>query len=494
MLYVSRKSTQLTLLLAFSGVIAAKAVSADDSEVQRLIGALVAETPQAEDLRYLADEIGGRTTGTEANLRAVEWAMRRFKDANVSARKEAFTMPKQWIERSTSVDIKGDSVSFNTRAVAKQYSPVTGSEGITASLVHVGMGTADDFRAAGDNIKGAWILVDTAQVVDLNGLFGEYGQAIMVEPLAVKYGVQGIIYQSPRAEGILHRLVLFSGIDLPVLFVERQDANRISRLMRSGQSLAARVTIDAYTANAFESYNVVGEIEGGELKDEIVLIGAHLDSHALGTGAIDAGANATVLIDVARQMKRLGIRPRRTIRFVMWNGEEQGFIGSWGYTQRHASELDRHVMAASIDVGEGPINGFFTNGRGSELAPVLDRVLAPVAGLGPFINPDVALVGTDNYDFLLNGVANLISSQNSAELGPHYHAETDTLDKIDPLVTKRNAAVLAALMYGFANEDLELPRQSAEEVRALVNATQLVQAMKMFGVYDAWASGERAWR
>jgi Zn-dependent M28 family amino/carboxypeptidase len=263
--------------------------------------------------------------------------------------------------------------------------------------------------------------------------------------------------------------------------------------MASGQSLEARVTIDAYTEDAFESYNVVGEIAGGDLKEEIVLIGAHLDSHALGTGAIDDGGNATVLIDIARQMKRLDIRPRRTIRFVMWNGEEQGFYGSWGYTQRHAAELDKHVMATSVDVGEGPLNGFFTSGRGRELAPVLDRVLAPVAGLGPFINPDVALVGTDNYDFLLNGVANLIGSQNSAELGPHYHAESDTLDKIDPLVMKRNAAVLAALVYGFANEKLDLPRQSAEEVSALVDATQLVQAMKMFGVYDTWASGERAW-
>ena len=494
MLYVSRKSAQLTLLLAFSTMIAATTVTAAEGEIQRLIGALAGETPQAEDLRYLADEIGGRTTGSEANLRAVEWALRRFRDAGVRARKEAFEMPKQWIERSTTVDIKGDGISFNTRAVAKQYSPVTGSEGITAPLVQIGMGTDDDFQAAGDAVRGAWILVDTAQVVDLNGLFGEYGQAAMVEPLAVRYGALGIIYQSPRAEGILHRLVLFSGIDLPVLFVERQDAHRITRLMHSGKSLQARVTIDAYTADAFESYNVVGEIEGAELKDEIVLIGAHLDSHALGTGAIDDGGNATVLIDIARQMKRLDIRPRRTIRFVMWNGEEQGFFGSWGYTQRHARELDKHVMAASIDVGDGPINGFFTNGRGPELAPLLDRVLAPVAGLGPFMNPDVALVGTDNYDFLLNGVANLISSQNSAELGPHYHAETDTLDKIDPLVMKHNAAVLAALLYGFANENLDLPRQSAEEVRTLIDATQLVQAMKMFGVYDVWASGERAWR
>ena len=104
-----------------------------------------------------------------------------------------------------------------------------------------------------------------------------------------------------------------------------------------------------------------------------------------------------------------------------------------------------------------------------------------------------ALVGTDNYDFLLNGVANLIGSQASAQLGPHYHADTDTLDKVDPQVMKHNAVVLAALVYGFATEDLNLPRQTADEVRAVVEATNLAPAMKMFGVYDDWVNGVRAW-
>jgi hypothetical protein len=480
-------------ILAFS-LFQAGAVSADEAELQQLIGALTGNTPQAADLQYLADDIGGRTTGTEANLRAVEWALDRFRDAGVKATKEAFTMPGQWIEKSTSVEFQDGHSSFTVRGVAKQFSQVTSAGGLKRRLVHVGMGTEEDFRAAGDAVRDAWILVETAQVLDLGGLFGEYGQAFDVEPRALAHGASGVIYQSPRGESILHRLVLMNRMDLPVLYIERQSANRVLRLLGEGRNLKANVRIDAEVSGEFESYNVVGEIEGGELKDEVVLIGAHLDSHSLGTGAIDDGGNATVLIDIARQMKRLGIQPRRTIRFVMWNGEEQGFIGSWSYTQTHSDEMDKHVLAVSIDTGEGPINGFFTNGRGAELTPVLDRVLAPVAGLGPFVYPDLALVGTDNYDFLLNGVPNLIGSQSSAELGPHYHAETDTLDKVDPLVMKRNAAVLAALVYGFATEDLDLPRQSADEVRALVDATQLAPAMKMFGVYDVWVNGVRAWQ
>lgn len=488
-----RRSAHSILIVAAFLCQSSVAENAGKSELQQLIGSLTGDTPQAEDLRYLADVIGGRTTGSAANVRAVDWAMNRFREAGVRAAKEPFTVPKQWLERRTSVHFSGSGMRLLARGVAKQYSATTGPEGSKAPLIGIGMGTESDFLASANNVNGAWVLVNTAEVVDLNGLFGEYEHAIAVEPLAHAYGAKGIIYQSPRSEGILHRLVLFSGVDLPVLYIERQEANRLSRLLASGSALQASAIIDVDVSEEFQSHNVIGELEGTDLKHEIVLIGAHLDSHALGTGAIDNGGNVTILLDIARQMQDLGIRTRRTIRFALWNGEEQGFLGSWSYTKQHADELDNHVLAASIDVGEGPITGFFTNGRGSELAPILDLALAPVAGLGPFSYPDVALVGTDNYDFILNGVPNLISMQDSAALGPHYHAETDTLDKIDPHVMKRNATILAALVYGFANAPSRLPRQSRNEARAHIERAELEVPMKMFGVYESWKNGHRAW-
>ena len=477
----------------FPLIAALGAGNAQEQELDTLIRAVSGDTPQYQDLQYLTDVIGGRTTGSPANVRAVNWTLKRFKDAGVTAHKESFTMPKQWIERATTVEVQGEGIRFSPRAVAKQYSPTTEPGGLTGPLIHVGFGTEADFNKAGDAVKGGWILAQTQQVVDLGGVMGEYKQALEVETLAEKHGALGIIFMSPRAEGLLHRLVLLSGIDLPVVFVERQEALRIVRLLNQGHSLTANVTVDASTGGEFESYNVVADIEGSDLKDEIVLIGAHIDSHSLGTGALDNGGNVSLLIDLARQMRRLGIRPRRTARFVLWNGEEQGFHGCWGYTVRHKAELDKHVIAASIDTGEGPIVGFFTAGRGAELRPILDRILAPVAHLGPFEHHDAALVGTDNYDFMLNGVANLVSNQGSTELGPHYHAETDTLDRVDPKVLKHNAAILAALVYGFANVDVELPRQFAAEVKALIEQKKVRPGMEGFGVYEAWLTGERAW-
>src|SRR4029078_9366767 len=126
-------------------------------------------------------------------------------------------------------------------------------------------------------------------------------------------------------------------------------AARVLRLLRSGKRLTLTAVLDLQSGPAYQSYNVIGEIRGRSKPDEIVLIGAHFDSWDLGEGALDNGANAMMVLDIARQIKRLGIRPVRTIRFALWSGEEQGMYGSLGYTRTHAAELDKHVMTTSVD-------------------------------------------------------------------------------------------------------------------------------------------------
>ena len=251
--------------------------------------------------------------------------------------------------------------------------------------------------------------------------------------------------------------------------------------------------LDLDTGGAYESWNVVGEIPGTTKADEIVLIGAHLDSWDLGDGALDNGANAVMLIDIARQFQRLGIRPARTIRFVMWNGEEQGMEGSFGYTRSHLAELEKHVMATSFDIGCGRVQGFFTGAR-PELVPLVTKAIAPVAGLGPFKQTDAPLVGTDNFDFMLHGVANIVADQESASYGPNYHARSDTYEKCDTRVLRQNAVVTAALVYGFATMPDALPRQTRAQIDAIMKSTDLEAQMKSMGVWDGWAAGTRGRR
>lgn len=469
--------------------------AAQSDEASRLVGALQGDTPLVSDLRTLTDQIGGRATGSPANLRAVDWAVQRFRDAGVEVRKEVFRMPGLWLERSAVASVKGEGVSFTPRVASLPFSVATPKAGLSAPLVDAGHGTEQDFTRLGAKAKGSFVLVETEELRDLDGLFSEYTEAVGIERRAIGAGAAGLVYMSSRPDNLLARHNASLGLKNvhPMLMMERDGAARALRLLRDGKPLTLTATLDIQSGPAYESYNVIGEIRGATRPDEVVLIGAHLDSWDLGTGALDNGANAMMVLDLARQIKRLGLRPARTIRFALWNGEEQGLNGSQGYTVSHAAELDRHVMASSYDIGTGRITGFFTGGR-TDLLPVVDRALKPVQGLGPFTQLNVPIVGTDNYDFMMQGVANLVANQESANYGPNYHARSDEFDKADLRQLRLNAAIAGAVTWGFATFDLSLPRQTAQQVDSLVRNTDLAEQMKSFNVYDAWVGGTRGLR
>jgi hypothetical protein len=358
--------------------------------------------------------------------------------------------------------------------------------------VDAGRGAPEDFARLGARARGAWLLVETEPLEDLDGLFLEYAATAQIEPRAVAAGVAGLVYQSSRPNNVLARHNAFLGKDnpLPIVMMERDGAGRAMRLLRGGQALSLTVTLDLQTGGPYESFNVIGEIRGATKPDEIVVVGAHLDSWDLGDGALDNGANVAMLIDIARQIRRLGLRPARTIRFVLWNGEEQILVGSWRYTQAHQAELERHVMASSYDIGTGRITGFFTGGR-PEIAAATTEALAPIAGLGPFTQIDAPIVGTDNFDFMLEGVANLVANQESANYGPNYHARSDTYDKVDLHQLRLNAAIAATVTWWYANASVTWRRQSRAEIERLVTETDLDDQMKSFNVWGDWEAGRR---
>lgn len=134
--------------------------------------------------------------------------------------------------------------------------------------------------------------------------------------------------------------------------------------------------------------------------------------------------------------------------------------------------------------------GFFTNGR-AELAEPVNQALAPVAGLGPFQQINAPIVGTDNYDFMMQGVANLVGNHDPYNYGPNYHAESDTYDKVDQSQLRLNAAIAASLVYGFANMEVTWQRQTRDQIQQLIETTELRQQMDMFDLYPGWEDGSR---
>lgn len=494
---VHRRSRLLLVLCAFLLLVGRpgplRAQAAADPVVARLMGLLLGPTPMLQDLQELTDRIGGRVTGSPANLRAVDWALAKFAAMGVPATKEAFRMPDLWLERSARARIEGAGIRFQPTVAAMPWSAATPAGGTRAPLLDAGTGSEADFTRLGATARGAFVLVATDELKDVDGLFKEYNEFAGVEQRAFAAGVAGLVYMGSRPRDVLHRHNVNIGLAnrTPVVALGRDGARRAQRLLRTGVPLSLQLELDLEVGGPFDSYNVIGELKGREKPEEIVVIGAHLDSWDLGGGALDNGGNVALVLDLARQMQALGVRPRRTIRFALWNGEEQEMIGSWGYTKSHAAELDRHVMTNTVDIGCGRITGFFTNGRADLLAP-LDRVLAPAAGLGPFTNINVPIVGTDNYDFMMLGVPNLVANQESATYGPNYHARSDEFHECDPRELRLNAAIVAAVTWGFANGDVTWGRDGAAAVEQLVKTTDLETQMRMFNVWHDWETGVRS--
>jgi hypothetical protein len=459
---------------------------------ERLIGRLLGPTPAAEDLRTLCDRIGGRPTGSAANDRAVDWFVGRFRDAGLEkVTAEDAPIPRRWEETSARVSLLAPETSA-VHAVAMPSSPATPAGGLLAPVVDVGDGDASGFERAGPRARGALLLVASKVLVSFDDLFADYLRFPPIMERARAAGAAGLLFIGGRAGNVLYRHVAsmnLTAAPLPVAIVAREEGLRLQRLATSAAP-RLRLELDLVQGPGFTARNVVAEIPGTDLKDEIVVAGAHVDSWDLGTGALDNGANCVLLLDVARQMRSLGLRPRRTIRFVLFNGEEQGMFGSWDYVRAHRAEIGRHVAMVTVDTGTGRITGFSLGGR-ADLRLDVTAALAPAAGFGAGSTTTDAFVGTDNFDFLLEGIPNLVANQEPANYMESYHASTDTFDKADLAMLHANAAVTGTLVWGLANADRRAARQNRAAIQALLDATGLAEEMRTFDLYDDWAARRR---
>ncbi len=491
---------RLVILLLLLGVAATAALieaqqrDSKDETAQRLIGAVLGPSPMEENLRVLTDEIGGRMSGSEANRRGVQWGVDAFRGASVdSVRKHPFTMPVAWREGDTRLEVLTPQ-KFSAGVVSIAWSPATPAGGIEALVVDVGEGTAAQLDQAASHLNGALLLVHSPVLRTWLDLFDEYFKAPPIIERARQTGAAGILWMSSREQGVLYRHQnSFNGtLDvIPQVLVAREDALRIARHIAAGQPVRARLTMPNQAGESFEVENVIAEIRGTDKAHEIVMLGAHLDSWEMGTGALDNGANCALVIEVARAIRAAGIRPRRTLRFALWNGEEQGLLGSWAYARDHRSDLDRVVAYINIDGGTGAVTGYSLGGR-ADIEAAVREALQPLESWGMNAHTLDASTGTDHVDFLLEGVPTFNANQVEANYTLNYHATSDTFDKVDLFALKRHAAYIAVTMAGLANRDARPgPRQSRAEIEKLLKETGMDTQMKAFGMWEDWVSGRR---
>jgi Zn-dependent M28 family amino/carboxypeptidase len=475
----------------------------DTEDAARIIQVALQPSPLQIDLRRLTDEIGGRVPGTPAMQRAVDWGVQMFRDAGAdSVHTEEFTIPHSWAEGATEMSVSATGtaldpkltqiprVEFRVRCVSIAWAPALAAVK-HVPVVDVGSGSPADFQKAGD-ISGKLVLVHTVVLKTWDDLFAEYNNATPAVAAAVQGKAKAVAFMATREHDILYRHTnSFAGeIDrIPQVLVAREDGERIARLLASGHPVWADLSIPNKIGGPIKAANVIAEIKGGEKPEEFVILGAHLDSWELGTGALDNGCNAALVVDALRAIKASGLTPRRSIRFILFSGEEEGLLGSRAYATAHRAELDKAAGVVIWDAGTGKTTGFASGGH----ADVLDTARHLIAPLRQFglteLKTDMEW-GTDHFDFMMQGVPTFVADQEEANYLENYHAVSDTYDKVDFAQLKKHVAEAAEFSFALANLPQKIgPRFTRAQIDQSIHDTHSEEMFKASGTWEAWQSG-----
>ena len=440
------------------------------------------------DLRTLCDEIGPRMAGTEAMQDALHWALGSFREAGLeNVRLEPVPIPLAWREGETRVEVVQPR-AFRLRAAASAFSPSV-PRPVEAELVLGGSGQEGEILAAGESLRGKVILVELSEASSLDSLGLSQRDSMVAVREAAEVGALAVLIVSTRPQQLLYRHVnnLSAQLDaIPSALISRVEGLRLVRLLENGERVQIRLEMPNQIGPAFETANVVAEIPGEGRPDEVVLLGAHLDSWDMGTGCLDNAVNVALVLHVARAIAEAGVRPMRTLRFVLFGGEEFGLFGSLAYVDSHRNELDLHVATIVHDMGGGRLTGYSTGGR-RELLRQVEQLLGGMDDSERLRHTAKAYFMSDNFTFVMQGVPSLFAVQDTSDYYSSYHSEADSFDKVD-LDNVRNSSVVAAVtLIGIAEQaERVAERLSAAEVADWLRGQGLIRHLRFLGVWDAW--------
>jgi Zn-dependent M28 family amino/carboxypeptidase len=406
----------------------------------------------------LTTEIGQRLAGTEAHRRAVAWAESKLTAAGFeNVHSEPFTLTA-WIRGAESAEIVGP-VPQHLVVTALGGSVATDANGIEAEISL--FRTYDDLLAAAPGSLNGKIAVVTQRMVRAQDGSG-YGAANPIRRRgpseAAKRGAVAYLLRSLGTDN--HRLPHTGALSyedsaqrIPAAALAVPDADQLERLAAQGP-VRIRLLLTPTVRESAPSWNVVGEIKGGARPDEIVLVGGHLDSWDLGTGATDDGAGVAIVFGAARLIAGLPQRPSRTIRVVLFGAEEMNFSGA-AYAQAHQGETGKIVVAGEADFGARNVYSVQlpAGAAASEFGQTLDRIIAP---LGANLDRRPALGGGDDIRELQKAGVPVVSlRQDGLDYFDTHHTADDTLDKIDPKQLNQAVAVWSAFTYLAAASDVD---------------------------------------
>ena len=421
----------------------------------RIIDAALADSGAYRRLAELTDRFGPRFSGTDNLERALDWILGQMtRDGLEGVRGEPVMIPR-WVRGTESAQLV-EPRSRTLPMLGLGGSVGTPPGGITAEVMVVG--SWDELLRRGTEAKGKIVLFDVP--------FTDYGTTVQYRSrgaiAAARAGAVAALLRSvtPHSLQSPHTGAMNYAPDtpqIPFAAITVEDAQMIRRMIDRGQRVVVRLAMSAQTLPDVASRNVMAELRGSALPNEVVVLGGHIDSWDVGQGAMDDGGGTVVAWEAVNLLRRLGLRPRRTVRVVLWNNEENGGRGGDGYRDAHAAEIERHVLAIESDGGVFKPLGFGFGGSDAAYAVVADvGALLRRIGADAITRPGG---GADIGPLMREGVPGMGLEVEGEKYFWYHHTDADTMDKLDPREMAECVAAMAVMAYVVADLPEALPRQ-----------------------------------
>ena len=435
-------------------------IGAEEDTAARILGAALVENGAYDKLAYLTDRIGHRLAGSESLERAVAWAVEEFKRDGIEKVWTQPVMVPHWIRGEESARIV-EPVQSRMHLLALGGSVGTPEGGLSAEVIEAN--SFEELESLGDRVQGKIVLynkpMETAR---------DYGSGATLRvkgaSKAARLGAVGMLLRSLGTADfrLPHTGAMRYEDDVPQIpaaAIAVEDAAQLHRLLASGDTVRVQLELGCRMLEDAESANVIAELPGSEFPDEIVLIGAHLDSWDVGQGAHDDGVGCAMVMETMSLLRRLGLKPRRTIRAVLYTNEENGLSGGKAYATEYGATT--HVAAIEADSGCTTPVGIGVHAGPGGMA-MLEEVAAALAGIGAG-EIEQGGGGPDISPLRKLGVPTLNVRQDWSRYFDYHHSEADTLDKVKRHDLDLNVAALAVLTYSLAEWDETLPRLEPTE-------------------------------
>jgi carboxypeptidase Q len=452
-----------------------------------------------EYLTELSDNVGARVTGTPEAQKAIDWGIAKMRGIGLeNVHAEKWQLWRGWQRGTADAELLSPT-RHKLHIDAMGWTGSTPTSGVEGDIVPVNLFDLDQEMKDISRLKGKVALVVARGSPKKGGdmifvHFGDFLRAAAKAGVLVVIGGQG----GAKASGLnlTHTGILGFDADfaIPVVSMTAEDQGQLERYVDAGLTPRVRFNIqNTFTNGPVESANVVGEIRGRESPEQVFVVGAHLDSWDLSEGSTDNGTGSASVLGAADAITRSGMKPRRTIRFVLFTGEEQGLDGSFAYVKQHRSELANHLGDLVLDEGQGPVSEFQMGGR-DDLVASFQPFSKSLANIRQIKVDEKVESGTDTLPFSMAGLPGINMNQDSPDYKYTHHSAADALEAVKSDVLTQNATLMALTAFWIADRPERFASPwSAERTARMLREQGQYDFLKAFNLwpYGNLGAGER---